>query len=202
MPVHLENETQLIADARRGGAESFSTLIRQYDRHIYRLAFHITGNREDAEDVLQLAFLKAFRNIERFQGKSRFYTWLVRIAVNEALMKLRRRRTSREVSLDAPVENEDDVPVPRELQDWGESPEDHYAAEELRGILSGAVARLEPHQRVVFVLRDIELMSIEDTAQLLGVSVPAVKSRLLRARLKLRELLTPFFGRGVRNEVS
>ncbi len=193
MPVHLENETELVADARRGSADAFTTLIRQYERHIYRLALNITGNREDAEDVLQEALLKAFRNLSKFEGQSRFYTWLVRIAVNESLMKLRRRRTSKEVSLDEPAGNGDDLPVPRELQSWGENPEGRYAGVELQRILSGAIARLEPRTRAVFLLRDVEHLSIEETSGMLAISVPAVKSRLLRARLKLREYLVPFF---------
>lgn len=196
MPTHLENETTLVAEARAGSAEAFTALVNQYDRHIYRLAFNITGNREDAEDVLQEAFLKAYSNLGQFQGDSRFYTWLVRIAVNEALMKLRKRRGDRSVSLDDPVETDDNQLLPREIEDWGPSPEDRYSQAELREILFVAIEGLEPHFRTVFVLRDVEQFSTEETAELLALSVPAVKSRLLRARLRLRQRLNKYFKRG------
>jgi len=201
MPTHLENETTLVAEARAGSAEAFTTLVNQYDRNIYRLALNITGNREDAEDVLQEAFLKAYSNLERFEGNSRFYTWLVRIAVNEALMKLRKRRGQREVSLDEPVQTNDADPMPREIEDWGENPEQRYAQTELHRILFEAIEALEPQFRTVFVLRDIESFSTEETAELMGLSVPAVKSRLLRARLKLRERLNRHFRRGQTREM-
>jgi len=195
MPTHLENESDLIAQARSGSHEAFSTLVNQYDRNIYRLAMNITGNREDAEDVLQEAFLKAYTNLDRFQGNSRFYTWLVRIAVNEALMKLRKRRGDRTVSLDEPVTTDDNDIVPREIQDWDENPEQRYANTELQTILNEAIASLEPQFRMVVVLRDVEQLSTEEAAELLGLSVPAVKSRLLRGRLKLRERLNKYFKR-------
>jgi len=196
MPTHLDNEDVLVAEARAGNAESFTTLINQYDRHIYRLALNITGNQEDAEDVLQDSFLKAYSNLDQFQGDSRFYTWLVRIAVNEALMKLRKRRGASWVSLDEPADTDHRSLVPREVEDWTENPERSYAKTELRDILSQAIEKLEPQFRTVFVLRDVEEFSTEETAKMLGLSVPAVKSRLLRARLKLRELLNKYFKRG------
>ncbi len=196
MPTHLDNESVLVAEARAGNAESFATLINQYDRHIYRLALNITGNQEDAEDVLQDSFLKAYSNLGQFQGDSRFYTWLVRIAVNEALMKLRKRRGASWVSLDEPVETDDRSLMPREVEDWADSPEQRYAKVELEDILNQAIEKLEPQFRTVFTLRDVEEFSTEETARMLGLSVPAVKSRLLRARLKLRERLNKYFKRG------
>jgi len=188
----------LVAEARAGNPESFATLINQYDRHIYRLALNITGNQEDAEDVLQDSFLKAYSNLGRFQGDSRFYTWLVRIAVNEALMKLRKRRGASWVSLDEPLETDDRSFMPREIEDWADNPEQRYAKAELQDILNRAVDKLEPQFRTVFVLRDMEEFSTQETARMLGLSVPAVKSRLLRARLKLRDLLNKYFRRGPR----
>jgi RNA polymerase sigma-70 factor, ECF subfamily len=196
MPTHLDNEDVLVAEARAGNAESFAALINQYDRHIYRLALNITGNQEDAEDVLQDSFLKAYTNLAQFQGNSRFYTWLVRIAVNEALMKLRKRRGTSWVSLDEPVETEDRSVMPQEIADWADNPEESYARAELQDILNQTMQKLEPQFRTVFVLRDVENLSTEETAKMLGLSVPAVKSRLLRARLKLRELLNKYFKRG------
>ena len=198
MPTHLDNESVLVAEARAGNAESFATLINQYDRHIYRLALNITGNQEDAEDVLQDSFLKAYSNLGHFQGDSRFYTWLVRIAVNEALMKLRKRRRALSVSLDEPAETNDRSLMPKEIEDWGENPEQSYARAELQEILNQAMEELEPQFRTVFVLRDVEEFSTEETARMLGLSVPAVKSRLLRARLKLRNQLNKYFRRGPR----
>jgi RNA polymerase sigma-70 factor (ECF subfamily) len=165
--------------------------VNRYEGKIFRLAQNITQNREDAEDVMQDAFLKSFAHLADFKGGSRFYTWLVRIAVNEALMKLRKRRPN-QVSLDEPAESEDDL-LPREIKDWGPSPEQRYVQTELREILSKAIDELDPAFRMVFVLRDIEELSTEETAQLLGLSVPAVKSRLLRARLKLRQKLNKYF---------
>ncbi len=196
MPTHLENEAELVAEARGGSAEAFTTLVNQYDRNIYRLALNITNNQEDAEDVLQEAFLKAYTHLDRFEGNSRFYTWLVRIAVNEALMKLRKRKADKTVSLDEPIATGDNDAMPREVEDWGDSPEERYAKTELQEILNRAIGSLEPHFRTVVVLRDVENLSTEETAELLGLSIPAVKSRLLRGRLKLREKLDKHFRRG------
>ena len=196
MPTHLENEATLVAEARAGNAEAFTTLVHQYDRNIYRLALNITGKQEDAEDVLQEAFLKAYTHLDRFQGNSRFYTWLVRIAVNEALMKLRKRRGDRTVSLDEPIVTSDNDLMPREIEDWGDNPEQRYAKTELQEILNEAIESLEPQFRTVVVLRDVENFSTEETAEVLGLSVPAVKSRLLRGRLKLRDRLNRYFKRG------
>ncbi|MBI1941392.1 MAG: sigma-70 family RNA polymerase sigma factor [Acidobacteria bacterium] len=196
MPTHLENESVLVAKAREGDHDAFTRLIRQYDRHIYRLALNITGNPADAEDVLQDACLKAYEKLGQFHGDSRFYTWLVRIAVNEALMKLRKRRGNTEVSLDAPLETDDSDIMPREIEDWGDTPEQRYAKTQLQEILAEAIGGLEDPYRTVFVLRDIEELSTEETATTLGLSVPAVKSRLLRARLKMRQRLNKYFRKG------
>ncbi len=188
------DESELVTLARTGDARSFSELVRRYEGKIFRLAQHITQNREDAEDVLQETFLKAYEHLDQFQGNSKFYTWIVRIAVNQALMKLRRRKTDRSVSLDETIDTGDDTLV-REIAAWDENPEQQYSREELGGILEGAVASLEAPYRSVFVLRDIDELSTEETAEALGLSVPAVKSRLLRARLQLREKLTRYFRR-------
>ena len=196
MPTHLANEATLVAQAQAGDAAAFSTLVEQYDRYIYRLALNITGNKEDAEDVLQESLLKAYTKLGQFQGGSRFYTWLVRIAVNEALMRLRKRSPQKEVSLDEPVEGNERSLMPREIEDWADNPEQQYAKVELNKILDETIAKLEPNFRTVFVLRDVENLSTEETAQILGLSVPAVKSRLLRARLKARELLGEYFKKG------
>ena len=168
--------------------------MRRYDRNVFRIAQHITQNREDAEDVVQDAFLKAYQNLGQFQGQSKFYTWLVRIAVNEALMRLRRRRPERMVSIDEDVKTEEDS-MPREIADWSPNPEQLYTQAELKDILGKTIQGLPPSFRTVFVLRDVEGLSTEETAAALELSVPAVKSRLLRARLQLRERLNKYFKR-------
>ncbi|MGC1627485.1 MAG: sigma-70 family RNA polymerase sigma factor, partial [Candidatus Acidiferrales bacterium] len=173
---------------------AFETLVGRYERKIFRLAQNITQNREDAEDVMQESFLKSYQHLGEFQGNSRFYTWLVRIAVNQALMKLRKRRPN-QVSLDEEIDTGEDT-MPREVEDWGPSPEDRYEQTELGRILSTTIAELDPPFRIVFQLRDIEELSTEETAETLGLSIPAVKSRLLRARLKLRQKLNRYFRQG------
>lgn len=187
-------ETRLVEAARAGDIGAFESLVRRYDRNVFRIAQHITQNREDAEDVVQDAFLKAYQNLGQFQGQSKFYTWLVRIAVNEALMRLRRRRPERMISLDEDVKTEEDS-MPREVADWSPNPEQQYTQAELKEILGKTIQGLPPSFRTVFVLRDVEGLSTEETASALELSVPAVKSRLLRARLQLRERLTKYFKR-------
>jgi RNA polymerase sigma-70 factor, ECF subfamily len=195
--VAREDEHQLVAAAKSGDVKAFEELVNRYERKIFRLTMNITRNREDAEDAMQDAFLKSYSHLKSFQGDSRFYTWLVRIAANEALMRLRKRRPN-QFSLDEPIEGDEDL-MPRELQDWGPGPEQRFAQTEMRQILSGVIDELEPEYRTVFVLRDIEELSTEETADAVGISVPAVKSRLLRARLKLREKLNRYFRQGGAN---
>jgi len=188
------DEPVLVAAAKAGDISAFNTLVNRYERKIFRLTQNITQNREDAEDAMQEAFLKAFEHLGDFEGNSRFYTWLVRIAVNQALMKLRRRRPN-VVSLDEEIDTGEDM-MPREIEDWGPSPAERYEQTEMGEILSKVIGDLDPSFRIVFQLRDIEQLSTEETAEALGLSVPAVKSRLLRARLKLRQRLNQYFRRG------
>ena len=187
-------ELVLVRAAKGGDDGAFNELVRRYDRNVFRIAQHITQNREDAEDVVQDAFLKAYTNLQQFQEQSKFYTWLVRIAVNEALMKLRRRRPERTVSLDEEIQVGEDS-VPREVADWSPNPEQNYNQAELREILTRTIQGLPPGFRTVFILRDVEGLSTEETADALELSIPAVKSRLLRARLQLRERLNRFFAK-------
>jgi RNA polymerase sigma-70 factor (ECF subfamily) len=189
---NVTDEMSLVHAAKAGDLEAFSQLVNRYDRNVFRIAQHITHNEEDAQDVVQDAFLKAYRNLDRFQENSKFYTWLVRIAVNEALMKLRKRRNDRTVSLDEDLETEEGS-MPREVADWSPNPEQLYGQSELGDILKKTVQGLSPGFRTVFVLRDVEGLSTEETAEMLGLSIPAVKSRLLRARLQLRERLARYF---------
>ena len=190
--VEPGEELALVRAAKGGDISAFEQLVKRYDRNIFRLAQHITQNREDAEDVVQEAFLKAYTHLNGFQEQSKFYTWLVRIAVNESLMKLRRRRADKTVSLDQEIETEDNS-MPREVADWSPNPEQVYNQAEMNEILTKTIGGLPGGFRTVFVLRDVEGLSTEETAEALQLSVPAVKSRLLRARLQLRERLSKFF---------
>ena len=197
MPVSSQagtDEAILVAQSRTGDDRAFAELVRRYEGKIFRLAQHVTQNREDAEDVLQETFMKAYEHLDQFQGNSKFYTWIVRIAVNQALMKLRRRKTDKSVSLDETIDTGEDTIV-REIAAWDEGPEQRLSREELGGILDSAIQSLDTPYRSVFTLRDIDELSTEETADALGLSIPAVKSRLLRARLQLREKLTRYFKR-------
>jgi RNA polymerase sigma-70 factor (ECF subfamily) len=197
MPVSSQagtDEATLVAQSRTGDDRAFGELVRRYEGKIFRLAQHVTQNREDAEDVLQETFMKAYEHLDQFQGNSKFYTWIVRIAVNQALMKLRRRKTDKSVSLDETIDTGEDTIV-REIAAWDEDPEQRFSREELGDILDTAIQSLDSPYRSVFMLRDIDELSTEETADALGLSIPAVKSRLLRARLQLREKLTRYFKR-------
>jgi RNA polymerase sigma-70 factor, ECF subfamily len=189
--IAKEDEPLLVAAAKGGDQAAFEELVSRYEAKIFRLTMNITRNTEDAEDAMQDAFLKAYSHLKDFEGGSRFYTWLVRIAANEALMRLRKRRPN-QFSLDEPVAGEEDL-MPRDIEDWGPSPEQRYAQTEMGDILQRLIGELPPDFRTVFVLRDVEELSTEETAKLLGISIPAVKSRLLRARLKLRDKLDRYF---------
>ena len=189
MPIHLTDETSVVNDARQGNPEAFGVLVNQYRNHLYRLSLRITGNAEDAEDALQDALLKAYCNLQCFRGNSRFYTWMVRITLNQALMKLRQRRRQKQVLL-ADLE-----PLDREGQPWPEAedpspnPEEQCASGEFEQIVSRALHRLGPRLSSAFILRHVEGFSAAELTQMLDLSLPAVKSRLLRARARLRKRL-------------
>lgn len=144
----ISAEQPLVDRARRGDAAAFGELISKYERRVYRMARQITQNDEDAEDVLQETFLKAFEHLDSFQGQSKFYTWLTRIAVNESLMKLRKRKSDRTVSLDENIETEEELIV-REIAVWDDTPEQKYSQEEMREILDKAIDSLKPIFRTV-----------------------------------------------------
>src|SRR5579863_3282030 len=193
--ILARDEGHLVSEAKAGNYSAFEELVNRYEKKIYRLGMNITGNREDAEDVLQDAFLKAFEHLGDFREDSRFYTWITRIAVNEALMKLRKRRNSKEVAMEDSENEDGDVQV-REFADWKPNPEQQFAQTELEEILQSAANTLSPGFRAVFYLRDVEGLSTEETADLLNLSIGAVKARLFRARLRLREELSKTFKRG------
>lgn len=177
---------------KNGDRVEFAKLVDLYSNRIYRLALKITGNEQDAEDVLQMTFIKTLKHIHTFEGRSNLSTWLYRVASNEALMVL--RRDKKEISIDQ--DNEDDseeVSRPLELADWSALPESEFATVETNEQLNAAIAKLPVKLRSVFVLRDIESLSIRETAEALEITETAVKTRLLRARLQLRERLAEYF---------
>jgi RNA polymerase sigma-70 factor, ECF subfamily len=184
-------DLELVHASKAGDINAFDELVRRYDRKLLRIAQHVTNNREDAEDVVQESFLKAFQYLNQFRETSQFSTWLYRIALNESLLKLRRRRTSREVSIDKDFQSEDDLPI--DVVDWSPNPEQLYETAQLRNILRATLQELSASLRVVFVLRDIEMLSLQETAEALQLSISAVKARSWRARMQLRERLTAYF---------
>jgi len=177
---------------KAGDRAEFSRMVEIYSGNIYRLTLKMLNDPQDAEDVLQETFIKAFRGLKNFDGRSRLSTWLFRIATNEALMYLRRKRPTF-VSIDEPVETEEGEQRPVQIVDWCCMPESELMSQEARQHLDDAVERLPHSLRVVFLLRDIEDLSTAETAEVLGLSDTAVKTRLSRARMRLREDLSVYF---------
>ncbi|KPL70074.1 hypothetical protein ADN00_18675 [Ornatilinea apprima] len=179
---------------KAGNKAEFAKLVNQYSNSVYRIALKILSDPSDAEDVLQETFIKAFRALPGFEGRSSISTWLFRIATNEALMLVRKRKPDFVLvdEPDAPDEDENSGQV--QLTDWCCMPEAELMSDESRRHLEEAVQDLTPALRAVFVLRDIEGLSIKETAEALDVSEQVVKTRLLRARLRLREDLSRYFG--------
>ncbi len=191
----LSDESVLVAEAKAGSYAAFEELVNRYEKKIYRLGLNVTGNPEDAEDMLQETFLKAFEHLQDFREDSRFYTWIVRIAINQGLMKLRKRRSSKEVQIED-TSNDDGEVIPRDFADWRPNPEEELERTELEEILQNAARLLPMTFRTVFFLRDVEGLSTEETAEMLNLSEGAVKARLFRARLRLREELSKTLKRG------
>jgi len=192
--AEASDDLDLVHASKNGDVAAFEHLVERYDRKLFRIARGVTHNTEDAQDAVQEAFLKAFRNLGQFREESQFSTWLIRITLNQSLMKVRKQRPAREVSLDWDFQAGGDM-LPMEVIDWAPNPEQLYWASELRDILTRALRELRPTARTVFVLRDIEGLSIHQTAELLDLSPTAVKARLWRARLQLRECLNKYFGK-------
>ena len=181
-------EQELIAQVQRGQAELFYELVRPYERRVYAAALAILRNESDAEDAAQEAMLKALAHIRQFRAEARFSTWLIQITVNEALMRRRRERTRMTEAIDDHRDDEGEY-TPRDFADWREIPSEALERKEVRLKLAEALASLDRKYREVFVLRDMEQLNIQETAEALGISVASVKTRLLRARLMLRDLL-------------
>lgn len=192
MATHLSDESRLIAAAKKGDEEAFRVLVEQYYHNIYNLVRKIARNHEDTEDAVQWALLKAYCNLSQFQGNSRIYTWLVRIAVNEALMRLRKKRANREIPLEDLAQSDPGLLSP-ETHHWSENPERHYAEREAHEIIRRALDGLSPGLCSAFLLRNVDDLSMRETAEALGLSISAVKSRLVRARSRLRRRLRTVF---------
>lgn len=192
------SEISLVA-LQNGDRAEFARLVEVFSTPVYRLALKMLGTPQDAEDVLQTTFLKAFQHLPTFEGRSSLSTWLYRIAANEALMLLRRKKP--DFSLDEePADSEGETQPPLELADWGALPESELLSGETRRELDRAIASLPEKLRVVFLLRDIEGLSIKETGETLNLTETAVKTRLLRARLHLREQLSVYFGERLTEE--
>ncbi len=180
----------LIDRTLAGDDQAFETLVKQHEGRVYRTALGIVGNPEDAEEALQDTFLKAYQHLKEFRRDSRFTTWLTRIAINAALNKLRGQRET--TSLDDEGELSAEF-MPQRFESWQENPERVYAKEEIRRIVQEAIQSLSPEYRAVLVLRDISELDTAQTAEALGLTIAATKSRLLRARLMVREKLASRF---------
>ena len=188
----MDHDIQLVQAAQHGDKHAFAQLVERYEQRVYNLARKMMRDPQDAEDVLQETFLSVYRNLGNFHGDSSFSTWLYRIATNASLMKIRARKEPT-LSLDEPIESEDSNSLPREIVDWAITPEEALLNGETRGQMDAAITALPETLRAVFVLRDIEGLSVQETADVLNISVPNVKTRLHRARLLLREMLSAYF---------
>jgi RNA polymerase sigma-70 factor (ECF subfamily) len=183
---------ELVQKAQAGDVDAFESLVTLYERRIYNIAYRLVEKRDDAEDVLQETFLKAFENLAQFRGEASFYTWIVQIAVNAALQKLKKQQRVPTVSLDEGPEEERDY-RPKEIAIWEETPESLYSKRQIKKILDQAIASLPLIYRSVFLLADVEELPMARVAELLSLTLPAAKSRLIRARLELRDRLSRYF---------
>ncbi|MEI9979623.1 MAG: sigma-70 family RNA polymerase sigma factor [Edaphobacter sp.] len=184
------DEAKIIASILAGNTNEFHDLIRPHERSVYVMALSLLQNEADAEEAAQETFLKAFRNLAMFRGESKFSTWLISIALNEARSRLRSRKSMKTDSLDSPPEGEGHV-TPALLRDWREIPSEVLERSEVRKLLQNAIADLPVIYREVFLLRDVEEMSIAESAEALGITISSVKVRLHRARIMLQKMLVP-----------
>lgn len=190
----MTTEQELLRRAQAGDGEAFYELVRPCERSVFMAALSITGNEADAEEVAQEAVLKAFRHVARFRGESKFSTWLVQIAINESRMRLRKGRAHLYEAIDEGQRTDDGDYIPKDFADWREIPLEALERTELRSALQAAMQELPEKYRSVFVLRDVQQLSIEETARILGITTANVKTRLSRARLKMRDALAPGWG--------
>jgi len=198
--VEIDTDQEISLEALQAGDRAeFARLVDEYSTQIYRLALKMLGDEQDAEDVLQNTFMKALQSIDKFEGRSSLSTWLYRIGVNEALMLLRRQKPTIPVAMDY-EDDDDELQHPTQFTDWCCLPEEDLLSDEARGHLDKAIRRLPEKLQVVFLLRDIEGLSIRETSEALDLSETAVKTRLLRARLNLREQLSTYYGERLKEE--
>ena len=190
-----DSEQSLIARICNGDSSLFAELVKPYERRVYATALALLRNDADAQDVAQEAILKAFANLRQFRGESRFSTWLIQITVNEARMRQRKQHASLFESIDE-SKDEEEAYTPRDFADWREIPSEALERSEIRALLAKALASLAQKYREVFLLRDVQHMSIEETGKVLNISIASVKTRLLRARLMLRDILGPELAAG------
>jgi len=189
-----DDDTALVQASRGGDVAAFEQLVKRYDAKLLRIAQKVTQNPEDAEEAVQEAFFKAYQKLDQFQGHAKFSTWLTRITLNESLMKLRKQRATLKQLVDNDVDADSDSERRQfDVADWAPNPEMLYRASEFREILITSLQRLSPALKVVFVLRDIEEHSLRETSEILNLTETAVKTRLSRARLQLREDLSKYF---------
>ena len=197
-PISPEtSDVELVVRAKGGELDAFEKLTCRHEQRVYFLALRMLRHKQDAEDVTQQTFLNALEHLGEFRGESAFSTWILRITSHAALKVLRKQRGLDTVSLEAATESSEDneaIPHPEYIADWRQSPEDLVERNETRRLLEEALAKLEEKHRFVFLLRDVEGLSVRETAVALGLSEANVKVRLLRARLQLREMLTRTFG--------
>jgi RNA polymerase sigma-70 factor (ECF subfamily) len=202
--ANLQIDDRTLQAMKAGDRQAFARFVDAYSGYVYRVALKVLGNPQDAEDVLQNTFIKVFENLHAFESRSALSTWVYRIAVNEALMLLRKQKRLTDAESDSIDDDEHDLEEikPQSFVDWCCLPEDTLLSNELRGYLDQAVQELPEKLRLVFWLRDVEGLSVRETAQVLDISEAAVKTRLLRARLKLRELLSAYYQPLVEEEQS
>ena len=186
------NEEVDLTALKRKDKSAFTQLVDLHSEKIYRLALKMLTNEQDAEDVLQETFIKAYKNIETFEGRSKISTWLYRIALNESLMLLRKRKGV-QVDIDAGIETEDGEVIPKQIVDWCCLPEKELMSSETRQMVDRAIKTLSDANRAAFLLRDVEGLSTREAAEVLEITESALKVRLMRARLELRERLTHYF---------
>ena len=186
----LDPDGECVARVQRGDLDAFEELMNRHSQRVYRTLVGILGNQDDARDAMQDTFLKVFQHLARFEGRSKFSTWLVSIATNTGIQRLRERRPME--SLDENGFDEEGF-RPRQVQAWTDDPEQLYSEAEMRSLIESGLMKLPAKYRVVVMLRDIEQLSAEDAAMILGLGIPALKARLLRGRLMLREALAPRF---------
>jgi RNA polymerase sigma-70 factor, ECF subfamily len=186
-------DEDLVVASKAGDTAAFEELVARYDRKLFRIAHQILHNPDDAQDVVQDAFIKVFYNLDQFRADSKFSTWLYRIVVNQSLMELRKQRRKTSAAIELSNEGDEEGQLPIDFSDWRPNPEEQYKESELRDLLIRLLMKLRPALRVVFVMHDIEGQSLQETAEALALSLAAVKTRSLRARLHLREQLAVHF---------